>query len=170
MLLLCFACEKGQKSSVGRVIPPEGNLEGFSDIKWGDNVSVALSILKGKGFSIQLSDNEAILAEGKFAGSDGSLFLWFNNDGFYNASVQFMSKKYKFEYIEFIEMLKEKYGEPDFVSDNINDKDIIFTEWKFKNNCSITAVYNINVSLNYTNDKIWEEEQIKKKQKKINDL
>jgi hypothetical protein len=169
VILSCFACEKGQKPS-NRDIPPKGNLDGFSDISWGDSVSTALTTLKGKNFSILFSHNDAIMANGKFAGSDGSVFLLFNDDGFYSASIDFDDKKYKFEYDELVEMIKEKYGDPNYVSDNKANSDIIFTKWNFENNCSITTVFNITVSLNYTNDAIWEEEQTKEKQNRINDL
>jgi len=169
-VVLMFSCKGEQKSSSSKNlpskslsiknIPPKGNLEGFNDIKWGDSISVATNILKEKKFKIISTSDEQLVTRGNFAGSDASIILFFYKDKFYFVGITYYNKMY-YEYSNLIDMLKEKYGEPNFV-DNENDRKS--SSWEFENNAEIvidffSSEYGTSISLLYNNIIMHEEKK-----------
>jgi len=167
VILLIFSGCLGKRET----IPPKGNLDGFLDIVWENNLTYTEAKLNENGFRIRHSSKDSIMAEGKFIGKDVDLFLLFFNDRFYTVSVDFRGKNSLYEYNELNGLLIEKYGKP-----NINPKknsDLLMTVWKFDNNCSITTTFFVDlnsVNVSYSNGVIYDEKEELKKNQNLNDL
>ena len=137
----------------------QNNLDGFFDIKWGETVSRASNILENKNCSVWTANDKVVLANGIFAGYEGSITLRFNEGKFYNGEVNYDDKTTELDYKQFIDNLKEKYGEPN-IKDNIGENRFgeryKYSVWEFKNNCIITLTYyfNLGITIDYENKTI----------------
>jgi hypothetical protein len=125
---------------------PRGNLDGFLDIPWGENIYNAGKVLEEKGYSWKIEDGD-IKAVGRFAGQNAKITLSFFKRKFYRGSVDFPSKKSKSDYDEYVSIVTEKYGKP---SSKKNDPPLLMTVWDFDNDSYMDVSFYFNVSISYT--------------------
>jgi hypothetical protein len=161
MIVLLFSCKKNNKNKFSttstepkifyEIKQTDIQLEGFFEIKWGDSVENACKILRNKNVRLSGISNEMVIAEGHFAGYKGSFALFFYRNQFYSGNIGYYENKDEKIYHEFVNNLKEKYGEPDFTD---NTGDYKMTIWRFVNGCKITASFSDHLYLSYGNEKL----------------
>jgi len=121
--------------------PIKMDLDGFFDIKWGENIYTAASILSEKEFRMHI-DEYGIYADGIFMNEEVWLHLLFYNDRFYIASISFKNKSNLFEmYNKINDLLAEKYGKPSYLSKDRPGISTVSASWHFNNNCTIRTSF-----------------------------
>jgi hypothetical protein len=139
----------------------KGNLDGFLDISWGENIKNSALILTEKGFSIEYITDDSITAKGKYLEEEADVFLVFFENRFYGSNVTIWNKNIVNDFNKIKKSLEKKYGKTTRVLGDDEKRYI----WDFDNNCHIStssdSIDSICISIFYNNTTISNERKNK---------
>jgi hypothetical protein len=134
---------------------PVRNIDGFFDIKWGENYLSVLNKLRENGHEVNIVfENEYLELNVEYLGVAGEMYLIFRNYEFCRGGIRYNDKKTESDYLKLVNDITFRHGVPDYSEARIN-------AWFFDGgDYSISTMFirNAYTTLEYTDNTRFNEE------------